>query len=112
MTCKEYKVSKSTDITNNFHVLNWKCENIRRLDLSGDNREVFLKVFGSPEFHFRGEFDFHCWTKEFEGKTYIILTAKTKGTCYEILEDFESVRGNDGQEYIRFFKQLQSEING
>ena len=37
------------------------------------------------DFSFRSEFYFHCWVREFEGETFLVLTARVKGTCIEMI---------------------------
>lgn len=77
-----------------------------------DNRKNFLDLFGKPHFHFKGsEFYFHCWAIDLGTVKVIILTAKDKGTCYEIVTDF---KGNkeipDINTFIDFFKFLMKEL--
>lgn len=52
-----------------------------------DNRKHLRAIWGKPHFHFRGEFDFHGWSflNRACNLRYIVLTAATKGTCYEVV---------------------------
>lgn len=50
-----------------------------------DNRETFRRLWGRQDFCFNnGEFYFHVWVREFEGETFLVLTAREKGTCIEL----------------------------
>jgi hypothetical protein len=70
--------------------------------LLADNRVAFKDILGKPSFHFRGsEFYFHCWLLELtdSGLAHVlILTAKGKGTCYEIVREIDGgrVRRDEG----------------
>jgi hypothetical protein len=52
-----------------------------------DNRKFFEKIFGKKLFVFKSSFNFHCWLLHYENFQIIILTAKEKGTCIEIVID-------------------------
>jgi hypothetical protein len=61
----------------------WKSWIITR-----DNRETFKSIWGKMDFSYNGsEFYFHAWVKEFEGETFLVLTAKGKGTCIEMMAE-------------------------
>jgi len=77
----------------------------------GDNRESFKKLWGKMDFSFKGEFYFHCWVREFEGETFVVLTAKGKGTCVEMLRP--PGRGVDSKAEVikRFALDLQRQID-
>lgn len=62
--------------------------------ISGDNRAKFKKHFGKCAFTFSSEFYFHGWLVDLGTAQVIVLTAKGKGTCYEVLvsKDGEKVR--------------------
>ena len=57
----------------------------RHMLLLKDNRAKFTKIFGKRHGTFKSEFLFSIWAIEFRGRTYHVLTAKGKGTCYEIM---------------------------
>ena len=52
--------------------------------LTKDNRKDFRTLYGKPDATWTGEFRFSVWIREFKGEKFIVLTAKTKGTCIEI----------------------------
>ena len=90
---KDYGTKFHTTSINNFDRVNrwllkiWDEDFGRNIRLHGDNREVFRKIFGKPSFHFRSEFDFHCWLLKLGRKQMLVLTAKGKGTSYELVND-------------------------
>lgn len=51
--------------------------------LLGDNREFFTQLLGKPSFMYTGEFKFSCWRVQHNKHEYTVLSAATKGTCYE-----------------------------
>ena len=66
---------------------------LRRFLVTGDNREVFPKLFGKAHFHFHGSHYFHGWDIVFDGSPadrkgdnagrFLLLTAKDHGTSIE-----------------------------
>jgi hypothetical protein len=52
-----------------------------------DNRKRFRARFGPPVFHFKGEFDLHCWPIVVQEKKHVVrllvMTGAGKGSCYE-----------------------------
>jgi len=51
-----------------------------------DNRKALRKLFGKPSFCWRGsEFYYHCWVVDLGEAQVLVLTAKGKGTCHEII---------------------------
>lgn len=121
MNSKEYEESVQTAIENNPKVAQFLCdESVRSWKLSkklgkeyqsilSDNREVLAKIFGKPHFH-RGEFYFHGWQIDFEGSSFVVVTAKEKGTCISILEPWEKVRKANPKVMINFVKDLSKKI--
>lgn len=97
-TSKEYKQSNTIEIGTTV-IIKFKMNfcSILNSHLQSDNRERFHKIFGKPDFHYRGEFDFHCWSLDFQENNYIILTAKGKGTCYEVVRDGWEIEETDKQ---------------
>jgi hypothetical protein len=79
----------------------------------GDYRKLFRELWGKPDFHYRGERDYHVWVKDCEGVELVVLTAKSMGTCYEIVVE-------PGQDYnppdescekvVSFLKQLLPQL--
>lgn len=55
----------------------------KRFMVTGDNREVFLKLFGKSHFHFHGSHYFHGWDIMFNDGRFLLLTAKDHGTSIE-----------------------------
>ena len=88
ITLKDYKTKKvhTVPIDNNRGYREWMGNDfVHRDAILQDNRQIFRTLFGKPHWHYRGEFDFHVWVQEYEGETYIVLTAKGKGTCIEMV---------------------------
>jgi hypothetical protein len=54
-------------------------------NISGDNRAKFKKHFGKCAFTFNGNNYFHGWLADLGAAQVIVLTAREKGTCYEVL---------------------------
>jgi hypothetical protein len=75
--------------------------------LCRDNREAFKKLWGKPDWHYNnGEFYFHGWVLVRGGETFIVQTAKHKGTCVEIVgADFDSVR-EKGKAIVEFMNWI------
>jgi hypothetical protein len=79
------------DVTNFPKILEWMTTTEsrelweQRIRLTGDNRKNFRDIFGKPSFCWKGEFYFHCWLLEVPGAKLLLLTAKEKGTCYDLL---------------------------
>lgn len=58
----------------------------------GDHRKDYMKIFGKPDFYWTGEFRFHCYCLELKddnpnGIRVLVMTASTKGTCYELIKE-------------------------
>ena len=87
--------------------------NHQDLNMLADNRKRFSKLFGSPVFHFRSEFDYHCWPiRVREGKRYIdvlLLTAARKGTCYEFIGHRRSNANNSLS--VKFLQYLADNLS-
>ena len=74
-----------------------------------DNREAFKILFGKPDWHYRGsEFYFHVWVREHNGETFLLMTAKGKGTCIEIVG---SNIENKSDAIISFVENLLEQLN-
>jgi hypothetical protein len=78
--------------------------------LCKDNRESLKKLWGKPHFRYNnGEFYFHAWVCEDRGETYIVLTAKNKGTCVEMVGSCGEVRAK-GKAIISFMGNLWEQL--
>jgi len=66
-----------------------------------------------PEpFAFRGSHYFHCWVREFEGETFIVMTARVHGTCIEMVRPAGRMITSAQDGVIkRFVRNLQEQIN-
>jgi len=53
--------------------------------LYADNRQKFQELFGDPQFYYLGEFKHHCWVVDLDTAQLLVLTAKGKGTGYEVI---------------------------
>ena len=83
--------------------------------VSRDNRVAFKKLFGrKPDWYWRGEFHMHVWVEEHNDDTFLIFTAKEKGTCIEIVqpEGQWTVRESKGQNIVSFLQSLHYGIKG
>lgn len=78
---------KTNPIQNYSWYRKWRTDkDILRSHIYADNRKKLRDVFGKPSFCYRGEFYFHCWLLGLGGKAkLLILTAKEKGTCFEVV---------------------------
>jgi len=122
MNAKEYRESNTVAIENCLKYHEWLFErdkngNLIRLEkyniILGDNRERMEVAFGKPHFHFVSEFRHHCW--KFESPiyhaTFVILTAKTKGTSIEMMDiccDCIQHRSDDIIEFVKSMAELIS----
>jgi hypothetical protein len=124
---KEDYVSRKilvSDIFNNAAIMLWMhrylptedLREVRSAALLGDNRENFRKLFGKADWHFKGsEFYFHVWVRHYKNTTILLLTAKDKGTCYEVVEvgadDWRLTNvQREGQEIIEFLGELHASL--
>ena len=85
---KDYGSVFSTDPIQNFPEIRewWMGLGFEETSkLLQDNRTQFRELFGKPSFHYRGEFYHSCWTIDLSLAQLLILTAKGKGTGYEIV---------------------------
>jgi len=80
---------------------------LRSRRLHGDNRDRFRRLWGKPSFCWKGEFYYHCWLFNLDNKaTVLVLTAKGKGTCWELVTHFGKKKvSNDFETILRFIKQ-------
>lgn len=76
----------------------------------GDNRKLLKKLFGKPDWYYRGEFYFHVWVKEKDNETYLIFTAKEKGTGIEIVCPKDRDIQSKGKKIIAFVKELYEQM--
>jgi hypothetical protein len=83
---------------------------VRSRRLHGDNRDRFRRLWGKPSFCWKGEFYFHCWLFNLDNKaTALVLTAKGKGTCWEMVTHFGKEVDYNIETVIRFIKQTLSQ---
>lgn len=113
MTSREYTSGDvETNPIQNFQDMRWPLTSQERSDLYRDNREAFKHIFGSPIFYFRSEFNFHCYPIELPEAQILLLTAKGKGTSYEVIvkKDGKKVQ-KDKKAILTFLQDLESELN-
>lgn len=113
MTAKDFVKTNMTPVENNRKASDLICDMQHEAyklgygkSLLSDNRKVFASLFGKPHFYYKGSFNFHCWSFTFEGETFVVLTAKEKGTCIEIQSDWETVRGNTKTKVVISFLNM------
>jgi hypothetical protein len=83
-------------------------------DLFQDNRNRFREIWGKPSFCWRGEFYFHCWLLDIDGKAQmLVLTSKGKGTAYEVVfkRDGKKIR-KDKNSLIQFMGYIKEKLDG
>jgi len=115
MTCKEYKKGCCANLWNSRVFRDWTDTLDIRTDhhlILRDNRECFANVFGKAHFHYRSEFTYCAWSLKFKNNEYVLLTARDKGTCIEIVKDNNQFELDDNPEYIEFGKWLLDKIKG
>jgi hypothetical protein len=124
---KDYKILKArakdydrggrfdtNPIENFYEIHQWLRDNqqwVWESRLHGDNRKALRDVFGKPSFCWRGSFYFHCWVVDLGEAQVLVLTAREKGTCYELIvsRDGEKIR-KDKQAVIDFLKWLSESL--
>jgi hypothetical protein len=78
-----------------------------------DNRGFFRTLFGPRCFQWTGKFRFDCWLLDLGTALVIVLTAKGKGTCYEVVthRDGLKVRKDAGRviELMRWIANRKSQ---
>jgi hypothetical protein len=75
--------------------------------IHGENKKLFNKIFGKKQFTYRSEFSFDCWGIDLEDVKIIVLTAKTKGTCWEVVRVIDGVsQPININTVINFFEEL------
>lgn len=81
--------------------------------ICGDNRARFKEHFGKCAFTFKGEHYYHGWLADLGTAQVIVLTAKGKGTCYEVVNerDGEKVLGDIHRvlEFVDMISELTEE---
>lgn len=75
-------------------------ENVWKSGLLADNRERFTKLFGPCCHTFQGEFKYNNYYFEHDNQTFLVATAKGKGTRCELLlsgnaQSFDAIVKND-----------------
>jgi len=114
MNTAEYKNSFTTPLQNSkaymMYVSTLSHGNMHILHR--DNRKVMAQRFGKAQFHFRSEFDFHCWLIHFGHNDYVVLTAGRKGTCIEIVKKVPTFSLSDNPEFIQFSDWLIEKLKG
>ena len=78
--------------------------------LTDDNRKSFRHLFGKPNFYFKSEFYFHVWEREFNGHTFLLLTAKDKGTCIEMVGETAKTIREKGEVVVAFVTELSNQL--
>lgn len=78
--------------------------------LLADNREKLKNVFGEPHWKWRGEFLFHTWVLEYCGDTFIINTAKNKGTSYEVVRNKNEELIDKAENCIKFLEFVELQL--
>jgi hypothetical protein len=77
--------------------------------LSSDNRVEFSRIYGTRHQTFTSEFRFDVWRIQHEGLYFWILSAKSKGTTYEV--ENPTIWDSDGEyKVISFLENLFSEL--
>ena len=108
-------VIQAIDVGNFHEILSWMTDvdSFRqRIGLSGDNRDNFRSVFGKPSFCWKGsEFYFKCYLLRLETVMLLVMTAKNKGTCYELVQEYNGdEQSKDIEEVIRFLDWLSKQL--
>lgn len=74
------------------------------LSLTSDNTKKFKKLYGKEDGYYRGsEFYFHAWKVMYRKTQFILLSAKGKGTCIEV------INGNN-KVVVEFLKHLYKKL--
>jgi hypothetical protein len=92
-------------INESMPVLSQLC-GVENIVLNSFLKEDFTKLFGKHNTIFIGEFRYYVWILEFEGETFQVFTANTKGTSYEAAKHSLSKEAI----YIRFLKKIKELI--
>lgn len=79
----------------------------------GDNRKRLRRLMGIPAFVYRGEFRYDCW---FVGlglpgalAAVLVLTAKGKGTCYEVVTEWDGKKTKQNIKKVLEFMEMVGE---
>lgn len=88
----------------------WFCENHvfeQTAPLFAHNFDYFNELFGDPSCYLITEHRFACWLLDLNKAQIVLLTAKRKGTCYEVVfaKDNKKVQ-KDQQTLLDFFEWL------
>jgi len=84
------RLMQTQRLENNPTFFKWANGDIVRIHkLYADNREILTEKLGKPDFHFLGEFRYSVWNVFNNNRHYLIFSAKTKGTNYEIVTDMD-----------------------
>tara|TARA_Y100000034_G_C6868619_1_gene396198 strand:+ start:948 stop:1361 length:414 start_codon:yes stop_codon:yes gene_type:complete len=118
MTCKDYRsedwrtepIENLPAIYNN--VRGWIDDKVETIHtLHADHREHFKTLFGKPSFYFTSEFRFHCYALDLGDAKIVLLTAKGKGTCYEVIIGANGVKQRKNPDkIIRFMDALINDL--
>jgi len=76
-----------------------------------DNRIIFRQLFGKPDWHYKTDAYFHVWVREFEDEIFLILTAKGKGTCLEMVSSGCEEIQTKSEVIIKFANQLCQQLH-
>jgi hypothetical protein len=77
-----------------------------------DNRAKFRKHFGKRAFTFRSEFFFDGWRVDLGTTEVLVLTAKGKGTCYEVVTWKDGVVMRTDINRVLEFMDMVAELKG
>lgn len=118
VTLKQYKSDEivSANIDNSATCREWRHNLMTQDDwplTSGDNRKAFREVFGrKPDWYWRSEFYMHVWVVEHNDDTFLVFTAKGKGTCIEIVLPKRqwTIRDSKGPNIVSFVQDLHDKL--
>jgi len=83
-----------------------------RMLLHDDNRERLRSIFGRASFCWRSEFSYSCWLLDLSGTQVLIMSAKDKGTCYEVVDERNGVKVEiDVNVVVDFLKWITNELD-
>lgn len=77
----------------------------------GDNRKRFRAMFGKPSFVYTGEFRYDCWLVGIGTGSVLVLTAKGKGTCYEVPTEWNGERLEKNVKKVLEFMEMVGELD-
>jgi len=81
-----------------------KASCLQTMVLHGCNKQRFLDYWGRQDFCYTTYRRFWVWVKQLEDCELIIMTAKEKGTCYEVVVTGDSNRATN--QIIAFLEKI------